>query len=172
MHCRLVACREKPGRLDYDLRAEFAPRQLGWVALGEHAKSVAVEHDLIALHLDLMRERAVNRIMLEQMGERLCVGDIVDGNDFEILLMKRRAEEHAPDTAEAVDTYFDCHEFRSSLACPGDVSCSNKIIIISLTCYGLWISLSSGDTRKFDSLHGHGNNKRVLRAFMLREVCR
>ena len=86
MHRGLVARREQSGRFDHDLHAELAPRQLGRVALGEHLERLAVEHDLIAFGLDLVAQRAVDRIVLEQMREGGGVGDVVDGDDLDVFL--------------------------------------------------------------------------------------
>ena len=74
-----------------------------------HAEGVAVEHDLIALGLDLMLERAVYRVMLEQMGERRGVGDVVDRDDLDLFLVQHRPKSHPADSAETVDSDPDRH---------------------------------------------------------------
>ena len=52
---------------------------------------MAVHHELIALGLDLCLSDAVDGVVLEQMRERRGVGDVVDRDDFEVLLAQRRA---------------------------------------------------------------------------------
>ncbi len=109
MQRRLVARGEQAGRFDHDVDLEFLPRQLGRIALREHAEGVAVEHDLIALGLDLMLERAVHRVMLEQMREGLGVGDVVDRDDLDLFLVQHRPKSHPADSAETVDPDPDRH---------------------------------------------------------------
>ena len=74
----------------------FLPRQLGRVALGENLEGVAVDHDLIALGLDLMLERAVYRVILEQMGQRRGVGDVVDRDDLELFFVQHARKNIRP----------------------------------------------------------------------------
>ncbi len=109
MRRRLVARREQSGGFDHHLHPQLAPRQLGRIAFREHLERLAVDHDVAALDLDLMPEPAVDRVVLEQMGERGSVGDIVDRDDFEVLFAQRRAKEHPADPAEAVDPDPDRH---------------------------------------------------------------
>ena len=52
---------------------------------------------------------AEDRIVLEQMGERLCVGDVVHRNKLNIFVVERGAHNVASDAAETVDTYLDGH---------------------------------------------------------------
>src|SRR5690242_7456961 len=103
MHRSFVARREEPGRLDHNLNTELLPWQLRRVALGEYSKRVAVEHNLITLGLNGMRQHAMHRVILEKMGEGGGIGDVVDGNYLQILLMQRRPKEHAANAAKAVN---------------------------------------------------------------------
>src|SRR5258708_2294793 len=100
---------EQAGRFDYDVDLEFLPREFGRVALGDNAEGVAVEHDLIALGLDLMLERAVYRVMLEQMGQRRGVGDVVDRDDLDLFFVQHRPKGHPADSPETVDSDPDRH---------------------------------------------------------------
>ena len=104
-----VARGEQSGRLDYHLHAEFAPRQLGGVAFGEHLQRLAVEKNAAAFRFDFVAQRAVNRIVLEQMREGGRVGNVVDGDDFDVLFGQRRAQEHPADPAESVNPDFYRH---------------------------------------------------------------
>jgi hypothetical protein len=47
--------------------------------------------------------------VFEQMGERRCVGEVVNRNEFEIWMMQRGAKKHAPGAAEAVDRDLGWH---------------------------------------------------------------
>ena len=56
------------------------------------------------------REAAEDRVVLEQVGERLGVGQVVDGDEVEVGPgLVRCPEEVAPDPAEAVDADLRCH---------------------------------------------------------------
>ena len=95
---------EEAGRLDHDVDAEVAPRQRGRVALGEHLDLVAVDDQGAVGDGDLARERAEDRVVLEQVPERPRVGDVVDGDDLDVRArLVRCAEDVAADAAEAVD---------------------------------------------------------------------
>ena len=66
----VVALGEQAGRLDHDVDAEVAPGQVGRIALGEHLDLGAVDGDRAVAGLDLAREAAEDRVVLEQVGER------------------------------------------------------------------------------------------------------
>src|SRR5208282_1475150 len=89
--------------------AQLAPRQLGGVTLGEHLQRLAIEQDRPAFGFDLVAERAVDGIVLEQMREGGRVGDVVDGDDLEVSFGQRRAQKHPADSAESVNSDFYRH---------------------------------------------------------------
>ena len=104
---------EKTRALEHVLDAEFAPRQLGRVALGQHADAVAVDDHRIAVDLHLAREAAVGGVMARQVGIGLRIAEVVDGDDVDLALalaLIERAQRVATDTSVAVDTDFDGHE--------------------------------------------------------------
>src|SRR3712207_9110819 len=80
-------------RLDHDVGAEVAPREVARVALGEDADALAVDHDRVAVGLDGPRVRAVGRVVLEQEGERLGVRQVVDGHPLDVRAPGLRSEE-------------------------------------------------------------------------------
>ena len=57
---------------------------LAGILLGEHPHRVAVHHDAVGLGVDVARKAAVDRVVLEQVRERLGVGEVVDGDEVEI----------------------------------------------------------------------------------------
>ena len=106
----LVAAGEDAGRLDDDVDAEVAPRQLLGVAHGQHLERVAVDLDAVVGGLDVVVEPAEHRVVLEQVGHRLDRTEVVDRHEVDVgpgLL--GRPEEVAPDAAEAVDPHADGH---------------------------------------------------------------
>jgi hypothetical protein len=95
---------EEAGRLDHDVDAEVAPRQLRRIALRERLDLAAVDDQRVPGRLDGGREAPVDGVVLEQVRERLVVRDVVDGDDLDVGAgLVRRAEDIAADAAEAVD---------------------------------------------------------------------
>ena len=110
MDARLVRVGEQAGRLDHQVDAEGLPWQLGRVFVTEELDVVAVDLDRLAFGLDRRAERAECGVVLEEVGERLGVADVVDGDDLETRLqVPRRAIDVAADAAEAVDADLECH---------------------------------------------------------------
>src|SRR5262249_56088887 len=70
---------------------------------------VAVDRNRVRLRLDRRVQVAEDRIVLEQMRERLGAGEIVDRDEVDISVAERGAHDVAPDATEAVDSYPDRH---------------------------------------------------------------
>src|SRR5947207_15387638 len=99
----VLAVREEARGLDHDLYAQLAPGQRGRVLLREHLELLAVDEDRVVGGLHLTRERAEDRVVLEQVGERARVGDVVDPDPVDVgALRVRRPEYVSADSAEAV----------------------------------------------------------------------
>ena len=43
------------------------------------------------------------------MGQGFGVGEIVNGNKFDVFVIERSAKHVSPDASESVDSYFNCH---------------------------------------------------------------
>ena len=123
---RLVLAREQPGALVHDIHPEFPPRQLRRVALGEDLDPVAVDHQRIALDLDLAGEAAVGGVVAGEMGVGLGVAEVVDRDDADLVgapALVEGAEDVAADAPETVDAYLDRHvRFSMSVTQPGGLS--------------------------------------------------
>ena len=101
---RVGRLREEAGRLDDDVDAELAPRQVRGVALRERLDRLAVDDDVVVVVVDGRVETARDRVVLQQVGERLVVGEVVHRDDLEVgALGEGGAEVVAADAAEAVD---------------------------------------------------------------------
>jgi hypothetical protein len=105
---------EAAGRLDHDVDAEVAPGELGGVALGEGADPGAVDRDRLVVVGDVAVEAPEGGVVLEQVGEGVVVGEVVDRHDLDVQVMlgdgggvPGRPEEVAADAAEAVDPHAD-----------------------------------------------------------------
>src|SRR5205814_1063965 len=84
--------------------AQLTPRQGGGIALGQHAQLGTVDLEAIAGDLDRPRVVAEDRVVLEQVPERLGIGEVVDGDPLDVgPLLLRGAEHVAADATETVD---------------------------------------------------------------------
>ena len=112
---RLGAVREESAALEHQLHAERFPRQLAGIALGEHPDHSRADRDAVVLGTDLLAQRSVDRIVLQEMRERLRIGDVVDGDEVERLVTEAGAQDVAADAPEPVDADADLgHEATTS----------------------------------------------------------
>ena len=111
---RGVAIREEAGGLEHDVDAEVLPRQLRRIAQRQDLERVAVDRDRVVLGLDPGVQVAQDRVVFQQVRERCRAGQIVDGDEVDVLVAQRRAHDVAADSTEPVDTYTYCHR------CPPD----------------------------------------------------
>src|SRR6201999_919788 len=119
--------------------AELTPRQGGRVALGEDLELGAVDHDRVALDLDLAREAPEDRVVLEEVGHRPRVDEVVDGDELEVGSRRVcRAEDVAPDAPEPVDADLHCHEVTASLI--RKLSSRSKGTGVQLVCPGNFLN--------------------------------
>ena len=81
------------------------------IPLGKGLDLSPVDHETAFPGLDAAGEAAVVRVVLEQIGQRLVVGQVIDGDDFEIVrvALPDGAEDLATDAAETVDSNSDLH---------------------------------------------------------------
>jgi len=90
--------------------AEVAPGEVRGLALGEDADALAADGDRVAVVRDVVGEGAADRVVLEEMGERGVVRQVVDGHDLEVAALGQRGPEVvATDAAEAVDADLHAH---------------------------------------------------------------
>ncbi len=105
----LLAVAKDAGRLDHDVHAKVTPGQLGRVALGKGLDLFAVDDELALTDLDIGREAAIVRVIFEQIGQHLSVGQVVYGNDLHLFTMvfPDNAIDLPADSPETVDSNFD-----------------------------------------------------------------
>lgn len=110
MRLRLGRVGEEAGRLDDDVGAELAPREVRRVALRERTDLLAVDDDVVVVEVHAQRETAEDRVVLEQVRERLVVREVVHADDLDVgARLDDGAVEVPSDTTEAVDTDADGH---------------------------------------------------------------
>ncbi len=73
----VLSISEQPGGLDHHVHSKVAPGQGGRIPLGDHLDVGAVDPQARARSLDLPGKAAENRVVLEQVGNRLRVNEVV-----------------------------------------------------------------------------------------------
>ena len=107
----LRAVGEEAGGLDDDVDAQLAPGEVGGLALGEHLDRMAVGHEAVLGDLDRVEGAPVDGIVLEQVGHRRNVAEVVHCHNLDLGIVHHRAERQAADATESVNAYFDCHAY-------------------------------------------------------------
>ena len=119
----LLGVGEQTRRLDDDVGAQVAPRELAGIALGEHFDLAAVDGQDVAVHRHGAGEGTEDGVVLEQMSQRRRSRDVVDSDDLDVRsLLTSGAKDVASDAAEAVDADLDSHELSSRFRGTGDPS--------------------------------------------------
>jgi hypothetical protein len=101
----LLALGEEAGALEDQVDTVGGVGELGRAPHRGDLDLLAVHHDALLGGLHLEREDPVDRVVLEQVGEGLRVGEVVDRDDLEVLLASRDgcAEDAPADTTETID---------------------------------------------------------------------
>src|SRR6202790_1014352 len=106
---------EETSRFDNDVGSDAGLIDFGGIFYRENLEGLAFNRDRIARVRDVVREIAEDGIVLEQVREGLCVGNVVDGVKLNILVVERGAHNVPPDAAEAVDADLYVHTSSDSL---------------------------------------------------------
>ena len=112
MRRRLGLAGEQARALEHEIHAEFAPGQLGRIALRDHADAVAVDHHRVAVDVHLAAEAAVHGVEARQMRIGIGITQVVDRDDLDparVLALVQRAQNVAADAAITVDCHLDRH---------------------------------------------------------------
>ena len=96
---------KEAGGFDHHLHPLVTPRDLGRVALGNNPDGPAVHDHGVSIHFHALLQPAVNRVVAQQVGQRLGTGDVIDGHDFHRGLPVQRRPKHVPaNSSETVDS--------------------------------------------------------------------
>src|SRR5271165_2563048 len=114
----VVAAAELTGGFDHDVHAEVAPPDRSGLARAERSYGLAIDDDRVLIVRDVGCESAKGRVKGQQMRERARVGDVVDGDDLEVVVLQAAPDERSPDPAEAIDSDADRHCHSPWLALP------------------------------------------------------
>src|SRR5579863_1410694 len=109
MQTRLLALGKFSCGLDNHLRADRFPIQLRRILFREDFDLLAVNADGIRLGGNLVLQIAEDGVVLQQMSQRLGIGEIVDGDKLEVGVVEGGAKNVAANAAKSVDAYFNCH---------------------------------------------------------------
>ncbi len=105
----LVAVREEPAALEDDVDAEALPGQLPGSRSASTLSSLPPTLSVPWPCVTVVLELAVHGVVLQEVRERLGVGDVVHRDDVEPALTEAGAEHVPSDAAEAVDTDAHSH---------------------------------------------------------------
>jgi hypothetical protein len=109
---QLLALAEHAGRLDHGVDPEIPPGQLRRVALTEHGDAPLGRHELVILQRQGMGKRAHDRVVVEQVTQRIVIEKVIDRHDLNVAALLDDAKYGAADAAEPVDC--DAHQAASS----------------------------------------------------------
>ncbi len=101
-----VAVGEETSRFEDNVHAEFGPWQFRGIAFGEGVDFVTAHDDEFFVVSNFTLELALGGVVLEQMGECVVVGKVVDGNDVAKFFVAHGAQNVASDASESVDGVF------------------------------------------------------------------
>ena len=107
---RLGGVGEEAGGLDDHVGADLAPLEVAGVALGVRRDLLVTDVDGRVGRRHVGVEPTQDRVELEQVGQGLVVGEVVDPHDLDVGAGRTHgAEEVAADAAEAIDAYTNSH---------------------------------------------------------------
>ena len=99
-----------------DVHAQVAPGQRAGVPLGEGPDALAVDQDLLVGGAHLAVQPTQDRVVLEQVGQRGVVGEVVHRHDLDVGAgVQHGPREVAADAPEAIDANSNGHVRQPSL---------------------------------------------------------
>jgi hypothetical protein len=105
---RLFAVREGARAFVDNFGADARPVEFGRVLFARDTDLVRTDDEGgVAFRANVERENAVDGVVLEEMGRRLNVAQLVDGGDLETVVLKSETRNFATDAAETVNGNFD-----------------------------------------------------------------
>src|SRR5947207_381148 len=101
--------RKAARRFNDDLRPDGFPRQRRRILLFEYLDDFAVDRNAVRSSGYRVGQIAEYRIVFQQVSESLRIGEIVDGYELDILILKRRAQNIPSNTAKSINPYLYSH---------------------------------------------------------------
>src|SRR6202790_4760237 len=106
----VVGVGEVAGGLDDDLSSNGIPGQGSGIFFFKNFDDFAVDRNTVGAGGDFVRQVAEDRVVLQQMGKGLRVGEIVYSYKVEVLVGERGAKNVASDAPKSIYTNFYCHD--------------------------------------------------------------
>ena len=100
---------ELSGGLDDHLSSDGVPGQGSGIFFLENFYDLAVDRNTVGAGGDFVRQVAEDRVVLEQVGQSLGIGEIVHGDEVEVLVGERGAENVASDASKSINANFYGH---------------------------------------------------------------
>jgi hypothetical protein len=92
-----------PRRFYYDVYIEGLPVEVGDIFFVEEQIRFAIDDDACVIARTIIRQHAVNAVVFNKVRHRAIVGDVVDGDDFDLRMVDEQAEKVPADASESVD---------------------------------------------------------------------
>src|SRR5262249_7962616 len=107
---QLIEAQELASAFNNIVYAQCAPGEFGRVALAENLKGIVVNYHGIAVEAYFTRVHAMDAVILEDIGEVLRVGEIVDGHHIKVAMHFGDPGDDASNTTETIDrNFWDSH---------------------------------------------------------------
>ena len=111
----LLLGQENAGGLNNVISAGLAPRNVLGVHLSEELNLLAVNGDGVVIVLNGAVVTTMHGVVLQHICHVVRSHEgIVYRNELDVRVLQTSAENHAADTAKAIDAYFDSHLLVSS----------------------------------------------------------
>ena len=100
---------EEAGGFDDDIRSDGGPIDFGGILGLENLEALAFDGDGVIGMGDLVGQIAEDGVVFQKVRESFRVGDVIDGDELDVLIVERSAHNVATDAAEAVDANLNGH---------------------------------------------------------------
>ncbi len=98
--------------LDHQINAQVLPGQLLGVLQGQDLDRLAVDDEFAVARLHVRVQRAVHRVVLQQIGERLGIREVVNRDEVQLRIVQRCPKDVPADPAEPIDSNANSHVLR------------------------------------------------------------
>src|ERR1700688_1584977 len=109
MFLRVIGVGEMAGGFDDDLRADGLPGQGSGIFFLEDFNDLAIDRNAVGPGSNFVGKVAENGIVLQQMGESLRIGEVVDGHEIQVFVCECGAKNVASDASKTINANFYCH---------------------------------------------------------------
>ena len=104
---------EKAGAFHDDVNVQFFPWKVFRITVARHTNAVTIDDQIIAINRHFSRKFAMSGIVFGQEGDSIDIAWIVDGNNFNIVMLAvfiMSAKNVSADTAITIDCHTDSHK--------------------------------------------------------------